>query len=501
MEALVVKQFFNCLSDALSVEHPGTFFFSDAQQSKLNELVHKPASDIPQHDIAHLIYRLKENALGRPDPIDGEMRNTPERLIPFVCDLLAKRWHVIKDTSEDYTCCSIEKNKPYISLVKQLVNFSVLLFNQNPKLKPFIDRWLKMFSFNGKMVSNIYGLLIPTLTQTINVVTQDCLSGTDLHHYILSENEKSLFSVQNSERSFNKGEGFFNIDVAPARFFTPREKDRIKQKPWALRPSFMNSLGVDFIITKRHPAPLPRRPVIDVIQNFLSRARAVDSDPRFSFEGLRTKYKVNNEKLSSLDIFYLWELYVAENYKFYEARCESKGLTASQQGAEEYLAPAFKSQLNTSGRAQSEVTLRYLSKESCQAQMTAIVSDLFKYCDALKIEQPEQHQRLMNLVLYTGKTRPVTFYSLLKYLKAQNNCSTASLLSEFRQIFEEVEQRMSGNSQSACASSEQSEPVPIRPSRGLGILSYFYPANQREEPRSVTDTLAYSPPERGNGFI
>ncbi|NCT57327.1 MAG: hypothetical protein GW760_06445 [Legionella sp.] len=506
MEAFVVKQFFNCLSGALSIEHPGTFFFSDVLQVKLAEIVPNPASDIPLHDISNLVYRLKENALGRPDPIDGEVRNTPELLIPFACELLFQRWCVIKDTPQDYTCCSVKKNEPYLSFVKQLVNFSVLLLKQKSELKPFIDRWLKMFSLDGKIVSNIYALLIPTLTQTINVVTQDCLSSTDLHHYILSEDEKSLFSIKNSEISFNKGEGFFNIDVAPVRFFTSSEKDRIKQKPWAFRPSFMRDTLVDFIITNAHSAPLPSRPIIDVIQNFLNRAKAVDSDPRFSFEGLRTKYRcsIKNEQLSSLDTFYLWELYVAENYKFYEARCASEGLVASQLGAEEYLAPGFRFKLNTSGRAQSDETLRYLSEKTCQAQMTSIVSELLKYCDALKLEQPEQYQRLMNLVLYAGKTRPVTFFSLLKSLRIGENCSTASLLSEFSRIFEDVQQRMAENSQPDPALIKQSEPVPIPPSRRFGILSYFYPSSRvdipREEPSSVADKLAYSP-ERGNGFI
>lgn len=510
MEAKAVKHFFDCLYDALSIEDPGTFIFSEALEAELAKIVPEPMSDVSQHDISNLVHRLKENALGRPDLIDGEVRNTPALFIPFACELLAKRWYEIKDTPQDYTYCSVKQNEPYLTFVKKLVNFSVSCLTKRPDLNVSIKRWMKMFCYDDKLVSNIYALLIPTLTQALDFVTQGCLIDTDLHNYVLSENEKSLFSLKNSQDSFDKGTGFFNVDVAPVRFFTSLEKERIKQKPWRLRPLCVNSTYVDFIITKSHPAPLPGRSIINDIHHLLSRAKIINTDPEFSFEGLRTKYSVNNETLSSLHIYYLWELYVAKHYDAYKAQCESKGLRASQKGAEDYLESKFNATLDTSGRAQNEVTLGYLSTKSCQAQMTIIVSDMLKYCDALKTQQPEQYQRLMNLVLCEGKTRPTTFFSLLESLRFGENCSTAALLSEFSCIFDEVQRRMVEISQPERQLMQKSEAVPVPSARNFGIFSYFYPSSssnqkespseQHEDPNSVVNKLAYSP-EGSHGLI
>ena len=199
MEALVVKKFFDLLSKALSSEHPGSFSVSESLRQALSSAVPDPVVGVRAHDISYLVYRLKQNALGLPDPIDGKIRNTPATLIPFASDLLAKRWDVIKDTREDYTRCSASQNQLSLTFVKQLANFSLSSLGCEPHLESSMRRWMRAFAIDdNKIKANIYALLIPTLTQTIDPISQDIIINFDFHRLVLSEAGTSLLSLKNS---------------------------------------------------------------------------------------------------------------------------------------------------------------------------------------------------------------------------------------------------------------------------------------------------------------
>jgi hypothetical protein len=309
MEALAVKQFFNCLSDALSLEHPGVFFFSEKQLDMLSEIVPVPAQSTPRHDIAYLVYRLKQNVLGMPDPVDGKITREPEKLIPFACELLAMRWDVIKNTAEDYTRCSVMQNQIALAFVKQLANFSLKLSDHEPRLKFSIQRWMKVFSTDGQKTEfNIYALLIPTLTQQLDPISKDIISNSHLHCFILSDDGRSLFSLKNSQDSFDRGDGFFNIDVVPSRLFTESEKERIRQKPLVLRPAAM--VRTDFIVTRSYPGPRVTRATEIAIKKMLARAVAIATDPALNFAAFKQKYTIENQSLSQQDIDCLVDIHL-----------------------------------------------------------------------------------------------------------------------------------------------------------------------------------------------
>jgi|GEM_PF-1816627 len=503
MEALAVKQFFNCLSDALSLEHPGVFFFSEKQLVILSEIVPEPAISTQKHDISYLLYRLKQNVLGLPDPVDGKITCEPEKLIPFACELLAMRWDVIKDTSEDYTRCTVEKNLLSLAFIKQLANFSLKLSDHDPRLKFSIQRWMKVFATDGtKTEFNIYALLIPTLTQQLDPISKDIISNSHLHRLILSDDGMSLFSLKNSQDSFDRGEGFFNLDVFPSRLFTPSEKERIKQKPHVLRPAAM--VRTDFIVTKSHPAPRVTRTTENVIQNMLARAVAVETDPALNVAAFKQKYTIENQSLSQQDIDCLMDIHIAKFRDDERIRLRYQKPACTDMIAEdrrlvldiERKKLMFRSSLDTSGKAQSDNTLSFLALKARQNEIATITAEMLVYCHVLKQEQPDEHTRLMNQVLDDGRTQPKTFSYVLKYIPSAIDCSSVALLTNLTRIFKPKQQ----DSMSMADSNglEKSTAIPI--SGRAGIFSFFYSSSQREDPNSVANKMAYSP-ERGNGFI
>lgn len=521
MEAIAVKQFFNCLSDALSSEHPGVFFFTKALQEKLSDIVPEPTMSTSNHDISYLMYRIKQNVLGMTDPVDGNTgkhRDKPEMLIPFACDLLAQRWNEIKDTSEDYTRCSVKTNQLALTFVKQLANFSLKLSDQQPQLRLQIQRWMKVFSPDGnKTEFNIYALLIPTLTHNIVPISLDSIMEYDLHKFVLSKDEKSLISLKNSHDSFERGEGFFNLDVFPSQFFTALEKERIKQKPRDLWP--LAIVYTDFIVTKTYPAPALNSVVKNTILHMLDRAEAVELDPRLSFAGFKVKYHENNEPLTPEDIDYLVDIRVAK-FRDDERRSESRKLgTADEKEDErrfesdvERLKLSFRADLDISGKAQSDETLSFLALKARQNEIATITAEMLVYCDVLKQEQPDQHQRLMNQVLYDGKTQPKTFYFLLKYVPNAIDCSSVALLTNLKNLFRSQQPHAIPITGAKKIAQNEAEPSVSSVSSGVGgIFSYFYTSStdsnsrsksdsksdstseSKGEPQSVTDKLAYSP--------
>jgi len=509
MEALAVKQFFNCLSDALSIEHPGVFFFSDKQLEMLLEIVPEPAISTQMHDIPYLVYRLKQNVLGIPDPVDGKITREPENLIPFACELLAMRWDVIKDTLEDYTRCTVEKNQLSLAFVKQLANFSLKLSDYDPQLKLSIQRWMKVFLTEGKKTEfNIYALLIPTLTQKFDPISKDIISNSQLHRLILSDDGMSLFSLKNSQDSFDRGEGFFNLDVFPSRLFTPSEKERIRQKPLVLRPAAM--VRTDFIVTKSHPAPRVNSITENVIQNMLARAVAVETDPALNFAAFKQKYTIENRSLSQQDIDCLIDIHIAKFRDDERIRCRFQKPACTDVGDEdrrleleiERKRAIFRACLDTSGKAQSDNTLSFLALKARQDAIATITAEMLVYCHVLKQEQPDEHMRLMNQVLDDGRTQPKTFSYVLKYIPSAIDCSSVALLTNLTRIFKPKQQDTLPMTDSKGLA--KSTAIPI--SGGAGLFSFFYSSStepqpkQREDPISVANKMAYSP-ERGNGFL
>ncbi len=499
MEALFVKKFFDFLLQALSEEHPGEFYFSQDLRQMMTRTVPEFVSNVKTHDIVYLMYRLKLNVLGFPDPVDGKIRHTPATLIPFGLELLANRWDVIKDTPEDYTRCSVNQNQPYLTFVKLLVNFALNSVEYEPPLEVSMRQWLKPFSTgNNKKKPNIYALLIPTLTQTHDPISRDMISNSDFHTLILSQDETSLFSLKNSQDSFNRGEGFFNLDVFPSRLFTPLEKKRIKQKPRKFWPSAM--LYTDYIVTEKDPAPALDVTTKNTISSMLDRAEAVESEPNLSFAAFKQKYRIEKKSLTSQDIEYLWDAYAAKYRDEDRMACQLRDPKLRNEAEEERLRDEevkrlkilFHANLDTSGTAQSDTTLRFLVLKARQAEIMTITAEMLVYCDVLKQENPDEYQRLMNQVLCDGKTQPKTFQYVLKYVPDGIDCSTVALRSELSRLFKPYQQQEMNAVRSECL--DKSSPIPV-PSSGGGFFSFFYPSFR--EPQSVTDKIAYSPERTG----
>ncbi|MDF1684059.1 MAG: hypothetical protein P1U36_05330 [Legionellaceae bacterium] len=515
MEAFVVKQFFNCLSDALSSEHPGVFFFSEELQDKLSEIVPEPASGTPEHDISYLVYRLKQHALGVPVPIDGKIGNKLETLLPHACDLLAERWEVIKNTSEDYTRCSVAQNQLALTFVKQLANFSLRLSAYAPELKSANQRWMKVFSTDGvKTEFNIYALLIPTLTQRFDPVSKDIISNSDLHRLILSDDGMSLFSLKNSQDSFDRGEGFFNLDVFPSRFFTLSEKKRITDKPEELQPLAARYWReTDYIVTLSNPTPALESTTRNVILRMIQRAEAVESNPEFSFEAFKEKYYINNQPLTEQDIQYLCDDHEARYRDDYRIDSQLRASTNAHDDIDEASRfeldverskISFRAQLDTSGRAQSDQVLNFLALKTCQTEIAWITAQMLGYCHQLEKSDSYEYRRLMNQVLYDGKTQPKTFSYLIKYVRSGFNCSSVTLLSELARLFKPQQQHSIPTTRPQNRTESRAIPMAssARP-KGAGILSYFYSSSTEPnsvEPTSVANKMAYSP-ERDSGFI
>lgn len=491
MEALVVKKFFDLLSKALSKEHPGSFSFSDSLRQALSSAVPDPVISVRLHDISYLVYRLKQNALGLPDPIDSMIRNTPATLIPFACELLANRWDVIKDTVEDYTCCSVSTNQPSLTFVKQLANFSLSALGCEPHLESNMRRWMRAFSIDGnKIKPNIYALLIPTLTQTIDPISRDIIINFDFHRLVLSEAGTSLISLKNSDDWFKRGEGFFNIDQGQPRLFTELEKRRIKQKPREFWPSAI--LYTDYIVTKSYRGPRLAITTKNTILNMLDRAAAIESDPNLSFAAFKQKYNIENKALSSQDIGYLWDAEEAKYREQERIKCQSSDPelrdeaeeASMREAAIERLKCGFKTNIETSGKAQSDETLSFLALKTRQAEIATITAEMLVYCDVLKDENPDEHQRLMNQVLVDEKTQPKTFEYLLKYVPDAIDCSAVALLSDLSKLFKPLR------------SSVKSPIIPVDPSPAAssGVFNFF--SFFTSDPQSVADNMAYSPEEK-----
>jgi hypothetical protein len=495
MEALVVKKFFDLLSKALSSEHPGSFSFSEDLRQALSSNVPEPSLGTRPHDISYLVYRLKQNALGIPDPIDGKVRNTPATLIPFACELLANRWGVIKDTPEDYTRCSVGKNKPSVTFVKQLVNFSLDSLECEPRLESSMRQWMRPFPIeNNKIKPNIYALLIPTLTQTVDAISLDSIINSEFHSLILSQDQTSLLSLKNSDDWFKRGEGFFNIDQGAPQLFTELEKIRIKQKPRDFWPSAM--LYTDYIVTKSYPGPALALTTKNTILNMLDRAEAVESDPNLSFAGFKQKYSIENKSLAPQDIEYLWDAHEAKYREEDRMKCKSRDPKSRNEAEEarvrdaevERLKLDFRTNIDRSGKAQSDGALSFLALKTRQAEIATITAEMLVYCDVLKQENPDQHRHLMNQVLFDGKTQPKTFECLLKYVPDAIDCSAVALLSDLSKLFKPLRSVSSAKRPIAAVS-----PSPEASSAISAFFSFF---SSSDEPRSVTDKMAYSPDDK-----
>ena len=479
MEISNIKIFFALLSKALSSEHPNSFFFSEHLEQQLTACV-EPCDTDDIHDIVYLLYRLKENVLGRRDPVDQRTRKTPETLIPFACQLLESRWDKIKDTSDDYTRCSVKANQPYITFAKQLANFCVEAQKCDARLGKLIRDYMRLFSTDGKTsTANFYALLIPTLTQYLDPISRDPLINFDLHNFVLSQDERSLFSLNNSQKSFDNGDGFFNVDVVPRRLFTPLEKKRIQQKSWNLRPlAIAHTDFSDYVVTKKYPGPPLKVNTKNTIMSMIARAEAIQFDPNLCLETFQKKYNINKEPFTAQDLEWLWELHAARAE--YADDASIKPLEAS-----------FKSELNKRDQILSDNDLNFLVKRTRQAKIAGITAELLVYCDVLKQENSNEYRRLMNQVLCDEKSPPKTLDYLLRYVPHEISCSEVTLLSDVSKLFKSIEKNNINTIQSEHLTKSVVAPVSSS-TGGLSFLSFLYSSS--DDPRSVADKMAYSPP-------
>lgn len=556
MEAYAVIQFFTILSEAL-VDGSKSFHFSDKMQEQLNSIQKKDAAD--QHDISNILYRLKQNVLGLPDPYDGKVRNTPEVLIPFVCQLLEERWAVIKDTARDYTRCSTKLNEPYIALVRLLHEFSLAALSGDEKLGrkgnanlgAILNKWMRPIAVgeDGKE-PNFHALLIPTLTQSIEPVSREIITKFNLNNFVLSEDETSLILLKNSQKSFDQERGFLNIDVpenkhgiVPVRFFTAREKQRIKNKPHALQPDVITKeFTDDYILTLDYRGPALERNTKEQISAFVSRANNIAFDPHSSFEAYKKKYHIEKRSLEKQDIEYLWQLHAAEIRTDDRMACnqavqaklrigssaqETKEQRIKRETQEELLRDdkvgrlekTFKDNLDKSGPSQTERTLRFLATKARQTKIANIAAEMLVYYKTLKKEHFCEYNRLKNQVFYEPGSKPKTFALLMERLAGSINlpesigggmaCADATFF-ELKELLEHVTLRKRINSDAVAVESPSKRSttpltLPADASQSKvhvpGFWSFFSSSDQsyseqkqQKEPVSVSDASAYSPP-------
>lgn len=494
MEASAVKSFFACLSKTLISEQPGLLLFTEDLRKALDNAVPYPVIGTRPHDISYLVYRVKLNALGMPDPVDGQIRNTPATLIPFVCELLTNRWNIIKDTPEDYTLCSTKKNHLAVTFVKELISFSLDALKCEPLLDLPMRRWLHAVEIgDNKVQPNFYALLIPTLTQAINPISLEMITNIELHRLVLSQDETSLISLKNSEDWFKRGEGFFNIDQGEPRLFTPLEKKRIKQKPREFWPSAL--LYTDYIVTCNYPGPVLNSAIQGTILDMLDQAAAVESDPNLKLEAFKRKYRLEKKPLEPEYIKYLWEAKEAKFRDEFRTQCQLRDSNMRDEEESrklhagiERLKVSFNTEFDISGSGQSDSTLAFLALKARQAKIATITAEMLVYCDVLKHENPDQHRCLMNQVLVDGKKQPKTFEYILKYVPDGIDCSSVVLLSDLRNLFKplrtqeiKIPVRTEVSAVSPSASSY---------SGMFNIFSFFTPSSEQSQ---NDKQMAYSP--------
>jgi len=542
MEAYAVKQFFSILSSAL-VDGSGSFSFTDEMKQKLSSFSKNDTAD--QHDISNIVDRLKQNALGNPDPYDRRVRSTPETLIPFACELLEKRWDKIKDKSRDYLNCSDKLNEPYTVFVKQLYEFSlnVVLGNSslgkkgNSSLEVKLMKWMPPFPVGKGQEPNFHALLIPTLKEAIEPVTKTIITKFSLNEFVLSEDERSLIFLKNSQKSFDDRQGFLNADVEenvhgvlPLRFFTPREKQRIHNKPPALQPPVITKEFVDYILTTDYLGPAIKRDTKEMILNFVSRRNQVKHEPILSLDALKQKYCVEKNPLEEQDIEYLWQARAAEIRTEDRMTCNQSVQAKLRKGAapevkeqreqrereEEQRRDAnvqasekpFKDELDKSGPPQDEKTLNFLVKKGRQAKIAIIAGEMLVYTKVLKKEHFDEYKRLQNQVFYEPGSKPKTFALLLERVAGNINlpdnlgggiaCADATFV-EIEELLKHVtlkKRPMNGIGAGSESPTKRSATPVLVPSSEVSAANgwAFFPS--APDPASIIDPDAYSP-ERG----
>ena len=521
MEALAVKQLFNVLTAALPADGRGSFSFTDEMLKALDYIDKYPSID--RHDIAGILSRLRHNALGKPDPLDEKIRNTPAVFIPFACELLKDRWEVIKDTPRDYTHCSTEANQPYDTFVRRLYTFAFDMKECNAITVNDLAAWMRPLSRPDKdnpkkniLEPNYYALLIPTLTQTIEPISRAVITDIPLNNaFVLSQDETLLISLKNSQDSFARGEGFFNIDVVPARCFTDREKKRIKDKPWELRSKVTQEF-LDYIITPSHPAPALRRDTVTALTNMVNRVLALKKDPNLNVEVYEKKYWNEKKPLTKQDVDYLWEAH-AVTYRENDRRACDALKSEKRDKVEEWkkrvaavaaLEQPFKDALDKAGPAQTKETLDFLVDQAHKEKIATIASEMLVYYNILEKENPTEYKRLMNQVFFDRTTQPKTFHTLMRSVGGSENfkgvrgvaCSDVTF-SELEELLKHVVTRkreMDESLDPATSSKRPTTPNNTNTAPPLGFAFFAFSHYAKEtassnKPNTLVDTPTDEP--------
>ncbi|MGQ3892509.1 hypothetical protein [Legionella sp. CNM-4043-24] len=168
----------------------GPHFSLSALQQRLDMLTVSPSSGLAQ-----MLYDVRREAAG--------LHGITPVLLNHIQSLYAERWSLIMDQAEDYTRLWDGVNTAWIVLAQSLAGA-------------------------GLISKNYYSFLIPSLTQTHDLVASESYISRPLTDYILSENKDRLISLNTSVQYFKSNGLFFNCSEFQPRRLTLREHWRMQ---------------------------------------------------------------------------------------------------------------------------------------------------------------------------------------------------------------------------------------------------------------------------------
>lgn len=124
-------------------------------------------------------------------------------LIQDIVSIYTLRWSEVIDTQNDYMRSIEGVNKAWFSLAKKLAEM-------------------------GLIPSNYYKLLIPTLNDDYDKITNEELTARPLSHYILAEQDNELILLENCINHHKHYHTFNNCNQHPSKALTTKEIQRLR---------------------------------------------------------------------------------------------------------------------------------------------------------------------------------------------------------------------------------------------------------------------------------